>query len=84
MAIRFLTDSTADILPQEAAQRDIDVVPLKVLFGETAYRDGIDLDHPTFYQMLSQSKALPTTPQPAPPLTIFCPILNEPGTRVTT
>ena len=24
MAIRFLTDSTADILPQEAAQRDID------------------------------------------------------------
>ena len=55
MAIRFLTDSTADILPQEAAQRDIDVVPLKVLFGETAYRDGIDLDHPPFYQMLSQS-----------------------------
>ena len=66
MAIRFLTDSTADILPQEAAQRDIDVVPLKVLFGETAYRDGIDLDHPTFYQMLSQSKALPTTSQPTP------------------
>ena len=61
MAIRFRTDSTADILPQEAAQRDIDVVPLKVLFGETAYRDGIDLDHPTFYQMLSQYKALPTT-----------------------
>ena len=59
MAIRFLTDSTADILPQEAAQRDIDVVPLKVLFGETAYRDGID-------QMLSQSKALPTTSQPTP------------------
>mgnify|MGYP002603531947 FL=1 len=66
MAIRFLTDSTADILPQEAAQRDIDVVPLKVLFGETAYRDGIDLDPPTFYQMLSQSKALPTTSQPTP------------------
>ena len=82
MAIRFLTDSTADILPQEAAQRDIDVVPLKVLFGETAYRDGIDLDHHTFYQMLSQSKALP--PPASPPLTIFCPILNEPGTRVTT
>ena len=66
MAIRFLTDSTADILPQEAAQRDIDVVPLKVLFGETAYRDGIDLDHPPLYQMLSQSKALPTTRQPTP------------------
>ena len=66
MAIRFLTDSTADILPQEAAQRDIDVVPLKGLFGETASRDGIDRAHPPFYQMLSQSKALPTTSQPTP------------------
>lgn len=66
MSIRFLTDSTADILPQEAAQRGLSVVPLKVIFGETAYLDGIDLDHPTFYQMLSESKQLPTTSQPAP------------------
>lgn len=66
MAIRFLTDSTADILPGEAAQRGIDVVPLKVLFGETAYRDGIDLDHPTFYRMLAGAKQLPTTSQPTP------------------
>lgn len=66
MSIRFLTDSTADILPQEAARRGLSVVPLKVLFGETAYRDGIDLDHPTFYKMLSEHKQLPTTSQPAP------------------
>lgn len=66
MAIRFLTDSTTDILPQEAAQRGIDVVPLKVLFGETAYRDGIDLDHASFYQMLQSAEKLPTTSQPTP------------------
>lgn len=66
MAIRFLTDSTADILPDEAARRGIDVVPLKVLFGETAYRDGIDLDHPTFYRMLAGTRQLPTTSQPTP------------------
>jgi len=66
MSIRFLTDSTADILPQEAAQRGIDVVPLKVLFGDTAYRDGVDLDHSAFYQMLQSAEKLPTTSQPTP------------------
>lgn len=66
MAIRFLTDSTADISPDEAARRGIDVVPLKVLFGETAYRDGIDLDHSTFYDMLAEAKQLPTTSQATP------------------
>lgn len=66
MAIRFLTDSTADILPAEAAERGIDVVPLKVLFGETAYRDGIDLGHWEFYQMLGEAEQLPTTSQPNP------------------
>lgn len=66
MAIRFLTDSTADILPEEAARRDIDVVPLKVLFGETAYRDGVDLGHAAFYQMLGEAENLPTTSQPNP------------------
>ncbi len=66
MAIRFLTDSTADILPEEAARRGLAVVPLKVIFGEAAYRDGVDLDHPTFYKMLGEAKALPTTSQPTP------------------
>ena len=66
MAIRFLTDSTADILPEEAARRGLAVVPLKVIFGDDAYRDGIDLDHPTFYKMLGETKALPTTSQPTP------------------
>lgn len=66
MAIRFLTDSTADILPAEAARQGIDVVPLKVLFGEEAYRDGIDLDHETFYKMLAEAEKLPTTSQPTP------------------
>lgn len=66
MAIRFLTDSTADILPEEAARRGIAVVPLKTIFGETSYRDGIDLTHGEFYQMLTAAKTLPTTSQPTP------------------
>ncbi|MCD7845199.1 MAG: DegV family protein [Oscillospiraceae bacterium] len=66
MAIRFLTDSTADILPEEAAQRDIDVVPLKVLFGEESYRDNVDIAHQEFFEKLVTSKVFPTTSQPSP------------------
>lgn len=66
MAIRFLTDSTADILPEEAARRGIDVVSLKVMFGETAYQDNVDLNHTAFFQMLEQADKLPTTSQAVP------------------
>lgn len=61
MAIRFLTDSTSDILPEEAAQRGIDVVPLKVLFGEESYRDNVDITHQEFFDKLVTSKVFPTT-----------------------
>ena len=65
MAIRFVTDSTA-YLPQEFLNaNDIAVVPLKVLFGDRVYRDGIDLSNEQFYRMLSESQRLPTTSQPA-------------------
>ncbi|MCD8321961.1 MAG: DegV family protein, partial [Oscillospiraceae bacterium] len=66
MAIRFLTDSTSDILPEEAAQRGIDVVPLKVLFGEESYRDNVDITHQEFFDKLVTSKVFPTTSQPSP------------------
>ena len=66
MAIRLLTDSTSDILPDEAARRGISVVPLNIMFGEKSYREGIDLDHQSFYQLLAQAKELPTTSQPTP------------------
>lgn len=66
MAIRILVDSTADI-PRDRAQRlGISVVPLSVLFGDTAYRDGVDLDGPAFYQKLTSSSIMPTTSTPSP------------------
>jgi DegV family protein with EDD domain len=68
VAIRILVDSTADI-PRDRAQRlGIAVVPLTVLFGDTGYRDGVDLDGPTFYQKLTSSSVMPTTSTPSPGL----------------
>ena len=66
MAIRILTDSTSDILPQEAQERGIVVVPLRVTFGEESFRDNVDITHEEFYQKLAGVEKLPTTSQPTP------------------
>ncbi|PWI57285.1 DegV family protein [Sulfoacidibacillus thermotolerans] len=65
MRIAIVTDSTADLSPQEVAEYGITVVPLQIIFGEHAYRDGIDLTAAEFYAKLVNHKVLPTTSQPA-------------------
>jgi len=65
MSVRIITDSTSDITPREAYALGISVAPLKVIFGETEYRDNIDITNAEFYEKLAAAKALPTTTQPA-------------------
>ena len=48
MAIKIVTDSTADLPPELVSELDIAVVPLKVHFGDVEYLDGIDLDPDSF------------------------------------
>src|SRR5437588_4108219 len=66
MAVRIVTDSTADIPLAEAETLDITVVPLTVFFGDEAYLDGVELDNEGFYRKLQASKDLPRTSQPSP------------------
>ena len=62
----MVTDSTAD-LPKEWAERyDVEVVPLKVLFGTETFRDGVDIDNEAFFRKLSTATKLPTTSAPSP------------------
>jgi fatty acid kinase fatty acid binding subunit len=61
-----VTDSTAD-LPDEWRERyQIDVVPLKVLFGNESFRDRVDLTDDQFFQRLATASKLPTTSAPSP------------------
>ncbi|PID82522.1 MAG: EDD domain protein [Clostridiales bacterium] len=62
--IRIVTDSTADITQEEAIEKNIDIVPLYVLFGEKSYRDGVDIHSEKFYELLEISH--PKTSQPSP------------------
>ncbi len=61
-----VTDSTAD-LPDEWRERyDIEVVPLKVLFGHETFRDRVDITDEEFFRRLATSTALPKTSAPSP------------------
>jgi len=66
MPVRIITDSTADISPQVAAEFGIRIMPLYVHFGNEVYRDGIDLKPDEFYPRLVANKTLPTTSTVAP------------------
>ena len=65
MSVRIVTDSTADLPPEICRELDITVVPLTVNFGDTGYRDGVDLSADEFYRKLIASDKLPTTSQPS-------------------
>ena len=58
--IRILTDSTADLLPEDLHSLSVRVVPLEVHFGDEHYEDGVDLGHEQFYEMLEQAHKLVT------------------------
>jgi DegV family protein with EDD domain len=61
-----VTDSTADLPDAWRARYDIEVVPLKVLFGEETFRDGVDMSNEEFFARLATSTKLPTTSAPSP------------------
>jgi DegV family protein with EDD domain len=63
---RVVTDSTADVPPAWQERYGIEVVPLKVLFGNESFRDGVDLSAEEFFARLRSATRLPTTSAPAP------------------
>lgn len=62
--VHIIIDSTVD-LPFSLKQQ-LRVVPLRVLFGEEEYIDGVTITHQSFYEKLIESDALPHTSQAAP------------------
>ncbi len=61
--VKVITDSTSDIPKKLAEELEIEIAPLTVNFGQSSYRDGIDLTNSEFYEKLAKSKVLPTTSQ---------------------
>lgn len=64
MKIRIITDSASDIAQKE--NENVTVLPMTVTFNSTEYRDGVDLSHQKFYELLIEGTDLPTTSQITP------------------
>lgn len=64
--IAILTDSSAAIPPEWAAQYNIHTLPLKLLWGKEILEDGVDITPSQFYTRLDQDPLAPTTSQPTP------------------
>lgn len=66
MSVRIITDSASDITADIAARLNVDVLPLKTIFGEEEFLDGVNISHKEFYEKLIESDAHPTTSQIPP------------------
>lgn len=64
--IALITDSTCDLPQNYLDQYQIQVVPLKIIWGKEQFRDGVDLTPGDFYQRLETDPVIPTTSQPTP------------------
>ena len=65
--VRIITDSSADLEPQEYAALNITCITLTVFFEETEYQENVNLSKAKFYELLYSGK-LPKTAQPSPQL----------------
>jgi DegV family protein with EDD domain len=79
LAVRIVTDSTADLPLKFAHDLGISVVPLSVIFGDEVFREGIDISHDLFYDKLIHGRDLPTTSAPSVGdfLEVYEPLLKE-------
>jgi DegV family protein with EDD domain len=63
---RIVTDSTCDLPSEVLSQWGVQVVPLKVAFGDESMRDRIDILPDEFLHRLTTSPVHPQTSQPSP------------------
>jgi DegV family protein with EDD domain len=61
--IKLITDSVSDILPDTAAELDIEILPVTLLLDGKSYLDGVDYTTEEFYRMLDTADEMPKTSQ---------------------
>lgn len=64
--VAIVADSSVDLDDALLDRHRIALVPLQILFGETALQDRVGLKPAEFYRRLREAEALPTTSQPTP------------------
>jgi len=62
--VAVVTDSGADLPESEVERLGINIVPVRLSFGNREYLDGVSMTPREFYRMLEESGELPQTSQP--------------------
>lgn len=63
--VRIITDSAADLEPQEYEKSKVFCIPLRVAFGDAEYLEGRELSKARFYELLA-GEDFPKTSQASP------------------
>ncbi len=66
MGIRIVCDSACEITQEQAKEWDVTILPLKTIWGEEEYLDGVTMTPQMFYERLIETDILPTTSQITP------------------
>ena len=66
MAVRILTDTSAEYTVQEGKKLQVSVVPMTLTYGEESFLVGCEISKETFYHRLLEKKEIPVTSQPSP------------------
>jgi DegV family protein with EDD domain len=66
MSTRIIIDSASDLMKEQADALKLDFLPLKTIFGDEEFLDGVTMTHTQFYEKLIESDVLPTTSQISP------------------
>lgn len=61
----IVTDSNAGILPEEAKEKQIFLLPMPFMIGGKDYLENVDLTEEMFYRMMKENQSISTS-QPAP------------------
>lgn len=64
--VRIVIDSASDIEFSRAKELGLDFMPLKTIFGEDEYLDGVTISHEQFFEKLIECGTMPTTSQISP------------------
>ena len=63
MTVRIVTDSAADFTKKEITELGIRVAPLRTIFTEGEYLDGIDLTQDELFDKITETGEIPSTSQ---------------------
>ncbi|KMJ57840.1 DegV domain-containing protein YitS [Bacillus sp. LL01] len=61
MTIRIIADSASDLPKDFFASEKVDLIPLKVLFGETEYEDMVTIDSSKVYDAMREGQVVKTS-----------------------